>query len=58
MPTSSIAISIGNSDEIQVDGNLGFELIPAMVTAGGAPLVNGTSSIVHNDYLIGEAITV
>ena len=32
---------------IQVDGNVSFENIPAMVAAGGANLVAGTSSIFH-----------
>ena len=34
---------------IQVDGNVSFENIPAMVAAGGANLVAGTSSIFHRD---------
>jgi ribulose-phosphate 3-epimerase len=32
---------------IQVDGNVSFENIPAMVAAGAANLVAGTSSIFH-----------
>ena len=34
---------------IQVDGNVSFENIPAMVAAGGTNLVAGTSSIFHRD---------
>lgn len=34
---------------IQVDGNVSFENIPAMVAAGAANLVAGTSSIFHRD---------
>ncbi|WP_417749378.1 ribulose-phosphate 3-epimerase [Rosistilla oblonga] len=34
---------------IQVDGNVSFENIPAMVRAGGVNLVAGTSSIFHRD---------
>ncbi len=42
--------------EIQVDGNVSFENIPAMVAAGATMLVGGTSSVFHKDYSIGEAI--
>jgi len=42
--------------EIQVDGNVSFQHIPAMVAAGATMLVGGTSSIFHKDYSIGEAI--
>ena len=43
--------------EIQVDGNVSFEHIPAMVEAGATMLVGGTSSVFHNDYSIQEAVT-
>lgn len=43
--------------EVQVDGNVSFEHIPAMVAAGATMLVGGTSSIFHKDYSIGEAVT-
>ncbi len=42
--------------EIQVDGNVSFQNIPAMVGAGATMLVGGTSSVFHKDYSIGEAI--
>ena len=42
--------------DIQVDGNVSFQHIPAMVAAGATMLVGGTSSIFHKDYSIGEAI--
>jgi ribulose-phosphate 3-epimerase len=42
--------------EIQVDGNVSFEHIPAMVSAGATMLVGGTSSIFRKGYSIGEAI--
>jgi ribulose-phosphate 3-epimerase len=42
--------------EIQVDGNVSFQHIPAMVAAGATVLVGGTSSIFHKDYSVGEAI--
>lgn len=42
--------------ELQVDGNVSFQNIPAMVEAGATMLVGGTSSIFHKDYSIGEAI--
>ena len=41
---------------IQVDGNVSFAHIPAMVAAGATMLVGGTSSIFHRDYSIPEAI--
>ena len=34
---------------IMVDGNVSFELIPAMVAAGASILVCGTSSVFHRD---------
>jgi ribulose-phosphate 3-epimerase len=43
--------------EIQVDGNVSFEHIPAMVEAGATMLVGGTSSVFHKDYSIQEAVT-
>ena len=43
--------------EIQVDGNVSFEHIPAMVAAGGTMLVGGTSSVFHKDYSIAEAVS-
>lgn len=49
--------STGHSDvEIQVDGNVSFANIPAMVEAGATMLVGGTSSIFHKDYSIPDAI--
>lgn len=42
--------------EIQVDGNVSFQNISAMVAAGATMLVGGTSSVFHKDYSIGEAI--
>lgn len=41
---------------IQVDGNVSFQNIPAMVTAGATMLVGGTSSVFRQDLTIGEAI--
>lgn len=41
---------------IQVDGNVSFANIPAMVAEGATMLVGGTSSIFHKDYSIPEAI--
>jgi len=43
--------------EIQADGNVSFEHIPAMVEAGATMLVGGTSSVFHKDYSIQEAVT-
>lgn len=43
--------------EIQVDGNVSFEHIPAMVSGGATMLVGGTSSVFHEGYSTGEAIT-
>lgn len=42
--------------ELQVDGNVSFANIPAMVEAGATMLVGGTSSIFHKDYSIPDAI--
>lgn len=42
--------------DIQVDGNVSFAHIPAMVAAGATMLVGGTSSIFHRDYSIPDAI--
>lgn len=42
--------------DIQVDGNVSFQHIPAMVTAGATMLVGGTSSVFHKDFTIVEAI--
>ncbi|HEV2276899.1 MAG TPA: ribulose-phosphate 3-epimerase [Acidobacteriaceae bacterium] len=47
----------GRADaDIQVDGNVSFTHIPAMVEAGATMLVGGTSSVFHRDYSIPEAI--
>ena len=42
--------------EIQVDGNVSFQHIPAMVAAGATMLVGGTSSVFHKDYSIAQAV--
>jgi ribulose-phosphate 3-epimerase len=42
--------------EIQVDGNVSFAHIPAMVEAGATILVGGTSSVFHKDYSIPDAV--
>ncbi|HEX4006200.1 MAG TPA: ribulose-phosphate 3-epimerase [Acidobacteriaceae bacterium] len=42
--------------EIQVDGNVSFAHIPAMVEAGATMLVGGTSSVFHGDYSIPDAV--
>lgn len=42
--------------DIQVDGNVSFAHIPAMVSAGATMLVGGTSSIFHRDYSIPDAV--
>jgi ribulose-phosphate 3-epimerase len=42
--------------EIQVDGNVSFAHIPAMVEAGATMLVGGTSSVFHRDYSIPDAV--
>ena len=42
--------------DIQVDGNVSFQHIPAMVAAGATMLVGGSSSIFHKDHSIKEAI--
>jgi ribulose-phosphate 3-epimerase len=44
--------------DIQVDGNVSFQNIPAMVTAGATMLVGGTSSLFHKDYSISEAAAI
>ena len=47
----------GHADvDIQVDGNVSFAHIPAMVEAGATMLVGGTSSVFHKDYSIPDAI--
>lgn len=47
----------GHTDvDIQVDGNVSFTHIPAMVEAGATMLVGGTSSVFHKDYSIPDAI--
>lgn len=42
--------------DIQVDGNVSFTNIPAMVRAGASMLVGGTSSVFHKDHSISEAV--
>jgi ribulose-phosphate 3-epimerase len=42
--------------EIQVDGNVSFQHIPAMVAAGATMLVGGSSSVFDKDHSIGDAI--
>jgi ribulose-phosphate 3-epimerase len=42
--------------DIQVDGNVSFQHIPAMVAAGATMLVGGSSSIFQRDHSINEAI--
>ena len=42
---ADLASSLGSSVEIEVDGNVSWENIPAMVAAGGNVLVAGTSSL-------------
>lgn len=55
---SALFSSTGHDNiEIEVDGNVSFEHIPAMVAAGASMLVGGTSSVFDKDYSIGEAIT-
>ena len=51
-----LAVTGHNDVDIQVDGNVSFENIPAMVAAGATMLVGGTSSIFHKGYSIAEAI--
>lgn len=47
----------GHGDvEVEVDGNVSFAHIPAMVEAGATMLVGGTSSVFHKDYKIPDAI--
>jgi ribulose-phosphate 3-epimerase len=49
--------SSGRKDiAIQVDGNVSFQNMPAMVAAGATMLVGGTSSIFHKGYSIAEAV--
>jgi ribulose-phosphate 3-epimerase len=55
--TTELLRSTGHDNvEIQVDGNVSFEHIPAMVAAGATMLVGGTSSVFHKNYSIPEAI--
>ncbi len=42
--------------DLEVDGNVSFTHIPAMVQSGANVLVGGSSSIFHKDYSIPEAI--
>lgn len=42
--------------EIQVDGNVSFENIPAMLEAGATMLVGGTSSIFRKGHTITESV--
>ena len=42
--------------EIQVDGNVSFDNITAMVAAGATMLVGGTSSVFHKNYSIAQAV--
>jgi len=51
-----LSSAVHDNVEIQVDGNVSFQHIPAMVAAGATMLVGGTSSVFHKDYSIGEAI--
>lgn len=54
---STMLNSTGHGNvEIQVDGNVSFQHIPAMVAAGATMLVGGTSSVFHKDYSIAEAV--
>jgi ribulose-phosphate 3-epimerase len=46
-----------SSVDIQVDGNVSLEHIPAMVKAGATNLVGGTSSIFRKGYSIETAIS-
>ena len=55
---SALLSSTGHDNvEIQVDGNVSFLNIAAVVAPGASMLVRGTSSIFHKDYSIGEVIT-
>ena len=55
--TRELLSSTGHDNvEIQVDRNVSFQYIPAMVAAGATMLVGGTSSVFHKDYSIAEAI--
>jgi ribulose-phosphate 3-epimerase len=54
---SNLLASTGHENiEIQVDGNVSFENIPAMVAAGATMLVGGTSSVFHKDYSIARSV--
>jgi ribulose-phosphate 3-epimerase len=54
---SALLSSTGHDNvEVQVDGNVSFQHIPAMVAAGATMLVGGTSSVFHKDYSIGDDI--
>lgn len=46
----------GSQAPIQVDGNVSFEHIPAMVAAGADILVGGTSSVFHKGHSLGENV--
>jgi ribulose-phosphate 3-epimerase len=46
----------GSQVPIQVDGNVSFEHIPAMVAAGADILVGGTSSVFHKDHSLSENV--
>jgi ribulose-phosphate 3-epimerase len=47
----------GHEDvDVQVDGNVSFQNIPAMVSAGASMLVGGSSSVFHKEYSIPQAI--
>ncbi len=48
--------SLGLSFEIEVDGNVSWENIPAMIGAGGEILVAGTSSLFRGGEPLGENI--
>lgn len=50
-------VSGHESVDVQVDGNVSFAHIPAMVAAGANMLVGGTSSVFHKGYTIPQAIT-
>jgi len=46
-----------NHVEIQVDGNVSFANIPAMIDAGATMLVGGTSSLFSKEFTISEAVS-
>lgn len=52
----SMLDSQGLNIEIEVDGNVSFENIPALVKAGATMLVGGTSSIFRKGYEIYDAV--